>query len=36
MNKETFLKQLDSSLTKLSQDERRDIIQDYEEYFQSV
>lgn len=33
MNKETFLKQLDSSLTKLSQDDRRDIIQDYEEYF---
>ena len=33
MNKETFLKQLDSSLTKLPQDERRDIIQDYEEYF---
>ena len=33
MNKETFLKQLDASLTKLPQDERRDIIQDYEEYF---
>ena len=33
MNKETFLKQLDSSLTKFPQDERQDIIQDYEEYF---
>ncbi len=33
MNKETFLKQLDASLTKLTQDERGDIIQDYEEYF---
>ncbi len=33
MNKETFLKQLHSSLTKLPQEERKDIIQDYEEYF---
>ena len=33
MNKEQFLKQLHSSLKRLSQEERQDIIQDYEEYF---
>lgn len=33
MNKEIFLQQLDASLTKLPQDERQEIIQDYQEYF---
>lgn len=33
MNKEQFLKQLESSLKKLSLEERQDILQDYEEYF---
>ncbi|MGG5741435.1 MULTISPECIES: HAAS signaling domain-containing protein [Bacillus cereus group] len=33
MNKEQFLKQLNTSLVKLSQEERQDILQDYEEYF---
>lgn len=33
MNKDQFLKQLDSLLKRLSLDERRDILQDYEEYF---
>ena len=33
MNKEQFLKQLESSLKKLSVEERQDILQDYEEYF---
>lgn len=33
MNKETFIQQLHSSLKKLAEDERQDIIQDYEEYF---
>ncbi|MGE6720161.1 DUF1700 domain-containing protein [Peribacillus frigoritolerans] len=34
MNKEQFLKQLDASLTRLSLEEREDILQDYEEYFE--
>ncbi|MCM3168044.1 DUF1700 domain-containing protein [Peribacillus frigoritolerans] len=34
MNKEQFLKQLNASLTRLSLDEREDILQDYEEYFE--
>ncbi|WP_071458854.1 HAAS signaling domain-containing protein [Bacillus massilinigeriensis] len=33
MNKEQFLKQLNASLERLPQDERQDILQDYEEYF---
>ncbi|MGY0693417.1 HAAS signaling domain-containing protein [Virgibacillus sp. FSP13] len=33
MNKEQFLKVLDKSLKKLPSDERRDIIQDFEEHF---
>lgn len=33
MNKEQFIKQLESSLKKLSLEERQDILQDYEEYF---
>lgn len=33
MNKEQFLKQLDSSLKRLSPNERKDILQDYEEHF---
>ena len=33
MNKEQFLKQLESSLKKLSVEERQDILQDYKEYF---
>lgn len=33
MNKEQFLKQLESGLKKLSLEERQDILQDYEEYF---
>lgn len=33
MNKEQFLKRLDSSLKRLSSDERQDIIQDFEEHF---
>ncbi|WP_439876958.1 HAAS signaling domain-containing protein (plasmid) [Bacillus mycoides] len=33
MNKEQFLKQLNTSLVKLSEEERQDILQDYEEYF---
>ncbi|WP_340372772.1 DUF1700 domain-containing protein [Peribacillus sp. FSL E2-0218] len=33
MNKEQFLKQLNDSLTRLSLEERQDILQDYEEYF---
>lgn len=33
MNKKQFLQQLDDSLQKLPHDERRDILQDYEEYF---
>ncbi|MFD6438417.1 hypothetical protein ACFWDG_01060 [Peribacillus sp. NPDC060186] len=33
MNKEQFLKQLNASLIRLSQEERQDILQDYEEYF---
>ncbi|MDQ0880533.1 putative membrane protein [Peribacillus sp. V2I11] len=33
MNKEQFLKQLNASLTRLSLEEREDILQDYEEYF---
>ncbi|WP_046175303.1 DUF1700 domain-containing protein [Domibacillus indicus] len=35
MNKKQFLQQLDSALQGLSQEERRDILQDYEEYFAS-
>ncbi|MFB7639876.1 DUF1700 domain-containing protein [Peribacillus butanolivorans] len=34
MNKEEFLKQLDASLKRLSLEERQDILQDYEEYFE--
>ncbi|MDG4848026.1 DUF1700 domain-containing protein [Peribacillus frigoritolerans] len=34
MNKEQFLKQLNASLTRLSLEEREDILQDYEEYFE--
>lgn len=34
MNKEQFLKQLNASLTRLSLEERKDILQDYEEYFE--
>ena len=34
MNKEQFLKQLNDSLTRLSLEEREDILQDYEEYFE--
>lgn len=34
MNKEEFLKQLDASLKGLSLEERQDILQDYEEYFE--
>lgn len=33
MNKEQFLKQLEGSLKRLSTEERKDILQDYEEYF---
>lgn len=33
MNKEQFLKQLEASLKRLSMEERKDILQDYEEYF---
>lgn len=33
MNKEQFLKQLEASLKRLSTEERKDILQDYEEYF---
>lgn len=33
MNRERFLKDLDKSLKRLSTDERRDIIQDFEEHF---
>ena len=33
MTKETFLKQLDSSLKRLPVEERQDILQDYEEHF---
>lgn len=33
MNKEQFLNRLDSSLKKLSQEERQDILQDFEEHF---
>lgn len=33
MNKEQFLKQLEGSLKSLSIEERKDILQDYEEYF---
>lgn len=33
MNKEQFLKQLEASLNRLSIEERKDILQDYEEYF---
>ncbi|MED3688393.1 DUF1700 domain-containing protein [Peribacillus butanolivorans] len=34
MNKEEFLKELDASLKRLSLEERQDILQDYEEYFE--
>ncbi|MEK5359133.1 DUF1700 domain-containing protein [Peribacillus castrilensis] len=34
MNKEQFLKQLNASLTRLSLEEREDILQDYKEYFE--
>lgn len=34
MNKEQFIKQLNASLTRLSLEEREDILQDYEEYFE--
>ncbi|KQU23112.1 hypothetical protein ASG65_01945 [Bacillus sp. Leaf13] len=34
MNKEEFLKELDASLKGLSLEERQDILQDYEEYFE--
>ncbi|MCT4480296.1 DUF1700 domain-containing protein [Peribacillus frigoritolerans] len=34
MNKEQFLKQLNASLIRLSLEEREDILQDYEEYFE--
>ncbi|ASK61863.1 hypothetical protein CFK37_06660 [Virgibacillus phasianinus] len=33
MNKEQFLRKLDSSLQRLSSDERRDILHDFEEHF---
>ncbi|WP_285768746.1 DUF1700 domain-containing protein [Peribacillus sp. SI8-4] len=33
MNKEQFIKQLNDALTRLSLEERQDILQDYEEYF---
>ena len=33
MNKENFLTHLHAALTKLPNDERQDILQDYEEYF---
>mgnify|MGYP000054425374 CR=1 FL=1 len=33
MNKEQFLKQLEASLKRLTNEERQDILQDYEEYF---
>ena len=33
MNKEQFIKQLQTSLKKFSTEERQEIIQDYEEYF---
>lgn len=33
MTKEHFLKQLETSLSRLSLEERKDILQDYEEYF---
>ena len=33
MNKERFLKELQSQISKLPKDEQVEIIQDYEEYF---
>lgn len=33
MTKEQFLKQLQAGLKKLPQEERKDIIHDYEEHF---
>ncbi len=34
MNKEQFFKTIEFSLTRLSLEEREDILQDYEEYFE--
>lgn len=34
MNKEQFLKELSNQLRKLSEEERKDILLDYEEHFQ--
>ena len=33
MNREQFIRQLDELLKKLRDDERRDILQDFEEHF---
>ena len=34
MNKERFMEQLEASLGRISKEERQDILQDYEEYFE--